>query len=171
MSDPFGSKETKTMIFNMLKVLGGHTVEVRFQGGGDSGEIEDACLLDANDNEISMDGITYDWPTTKADFDHAQQKWVETTEIKPTPLSDILRDATETMLEQQGLDWYNNDGGQGSMTIDLSTTPPTVTLNVGINYTQTDEHEYDYTDGDDEYDEGEETVIDPEVSGAVGEGK
>ena len=158
MSDPFGSKETKTMIFNMLKVLGGHTVEVRFQGGGDSGEIEDAYLFDANQNEIKMDGITYDWPKVKSHFEVGQQKWISTTEIEPTPLSDILRDATETMLEQQGLDWYNNDGGQGSMTIDLSTTPPTVTLQVGINYTQTDEHEYDYTDGDDEEEENERTA-------------
>jgi hypothetical protein len=38
MATPFPNPEQKTLLFNMLKVLGGHRVIVNFAGGGDSGE-------------------------------------------------------------------------------------------------------------------------------------
>ena len=158
MASLFDNKETKTIVFNMLKVLGGVEAVVEFQGGGDSGEIHDACLLDAYGKEIDMDGVTYDWRVTTSYFDQDKKDWVQQTTIQPVELSDILRDTTEEMLEEQGLDWYNNDGGQGSMRIDLTQSPPTVTLQVGINYTTTDEHEFDYTDEE----EDEETITSEE---------
>jgi len=150
MSDPFNTKEARGIIFGMLKVLGGQKVVVSFQGGGDSGEIEEAALFDAKGEIVDLDGITYPWPEEVSIFDDGKQTWDKKTQIKPTSLSDILRNATEQMLENEGLDWYNNDGGQGEMTIDLTKTPPTVTLNVGINYTQTDNHSFDYTDTEEE---------------------
>ena len=162
MSDtamPFPSKEKKTMLFNMLKVLGGHRVIVHFQGGGDSGEIEQGILYDANEKEIDMTGITYDWDSEQTNFDPQTNKWVTVESTNQTELSDILRIVTETMLENEGLDWYNNDGGQGQLTIDLTKTPPTVVLTVGLNYTSTEEHEFDFTEDEDE---DEETVTSKE---------
>jgi hypothetical protein len=82
--------------------------------------------------------------------DSIKQEWVETDETKLTPVLDVLRDATEIMLEESGLDWYNNEGGQGSLTIQLDQSPPSVVLNVGVNTTTTDDHEFDYTDDEEE---------------------
>lgn len=146
---------------NMLKVLGGHSAVVEFQGGGDSGEIHNAVLYDQNNKEIDCSGITIDWTKRIALHDPLRQEWVERDETMPTPVLDVLRDMAETMLENEGLDWYNNDGGQGSLNIDLTQSPPTITLNVGINYTHTEEHEFDYTDFDDET-EDEGTVTSEE---------
>jgi len=155
----FDTREQKELFFNMLKVLGGHRVIVNFQGGGDSGEVETGTLYDAHENEISMDGITFDWAKTSDEFDHETGKWVTKTKEMPMELGEVLRDVTESLLEHEGFDWYNNEGGQGTLTIDLTKTPPTVMLNVGINRMETDEHEFDYTDADEE---DEETVTSEE---------
>ena len=155
MATVFPDKERKTLLMNMLKVLGGHSAVVEFQGGGDSGEIHNAVLYDQNNKEIDCSGITIDWTKRIALHDPLRQEWVERDETMPTPVLDVLRDMAETMLENEGLDWYNNDGGQGSLNIDLTQSPPTIVLNVGINYTQTDDHEFDYTDYDD-YEEKED---------------
>ena len=166
MAKIFPNKEQKTIFLNMLKVLGGHVARVSFSGGGDSGEINDAELLDANMNHISMDGITFEWTTTTDQWVDAVGEgkqtdalgrtgsWKTVTITETLPIADILKNVTEQMLEYEGLDWYNNEGGQGSLDILLYTTPPTITLNVGINEVVTHDHEFDYTDDDED-----ETVI------------
>ena len=156
MATVFPSKEKKTLLMNMLKVLGGHTAVVEFQGGGDSGEINDAILYDQNRQEIDCTGVTFDWHSESEAFDPVKNTWETHSKFGPVPVLDILREVTEQMLENEGLDWYNNDGGQGQLTIDLTQSPPTIVLNVGINYTQTDEHEFDYTDADEDGEGGEE---------------
>jgi hypothetical protein len=61
MATPFPNPEQKTLLFNMLKVLGGHRVIVNFAGGGDSGDIDAALLLDQYEKEIDCTGITIEW--------------------------------------------------------------------------------------------------------------
>jgi len=149
----FPSIEQKKLLLNMLKVLGGHTVHVSFSGGGDSGSIDDAVLRDRHGKEINCEGITIDWTTEFSEYNPLEQgseKWTEREETKKTPVLEVLKNITDQMLEQQGLDWYNNDGGQGSLEIDLTASPPTIVLNVGINHMHTEDHEFDYTDFDDE---------------------
>lgn len=160
MATVFPDKEKKTLLMNMLKVLGGHSAVVEFQGGGDSGEIHNAVLYDQHGREIDCTGVTFDWHSKSDVFNDGV--WEEQDKFGPVPVLDILREVTEQMLENEGLDWYNNDGGQGALNIDLSQSPPTIVLNVGINYTQTDEHEFDYTDADEDEDEAE-TVISQEI--------
>lgn len=167
MAKIFPNKEQKTIFLNMLKVLGGHVARVSFSGGGDSGEINDAELLDANMNPINMDGITFEWTSTTdkwvadatsdtglEDLLGRKGAWKTVTITETLPIADILKNVTEQMLEHEGLDWYNNEGGQGSLDILLYSSPPTITLNVEINRIETDEHEFDYTDDDED-----ETVI------------
>lgn len=144
MSKIFPDKEQKTMLLNMLKVLGGHKVVVNFSGGGDSGEIDHGELFDANDHPINMEGITFDWTSNSDRW--VEGKWQTVVETQTLPLAEILQRITEQMLEDSGHDWYNNEGGQGQLEILLYTTPPTITLNVGINVTTTEDHEYDYTE-------------------------
>jgi hypothetical protein len=150
MATPFPNPEQKTLLFNMLKVLGGHRVVVNFAGGGDSGSIDEALLLDQYGKEIDCTGITIEWTKRVSLRDSIEQDWVDTDETKLTPVLDVLRDATEIMLEESGLDWYNNEGGQGSLRIQLDQSPPSVVLNVGVNTTTTDDHEFDYTDDEEE---------------------
>lgn len=153
MANPFPDKDQKHVLITFLRMIGGVQVVVSFQGGGDSGEIDEAKVYDKDGKELDISVSKLDWTTEKEVFKDGE--WVQEAEQGWVVVKDILRNATETMLENEGLDWYNNDGGQGMMTIDLLAEPPVITLNVGINYTQTDEHEFEYTDYDD-YEEKED---------------
>lgn len=157
MSTIFPSKQAKQDLLTLLKILGGHLVEVSFSGGGDSGSIDGVHLTDREGNAIDLKGATLPWFEETSEFDHKTNKWVK--EVKPVeamPLDEILIKITEDALEIERLDWYNNEGGQGRLSIDLSQTPPTINLNVGINRMETDDHDFDYTTFDDEEEESEE---------------
>lgn len=160
MSGVFQSKDQKDLFLTLLKVMGGRTAEVAFDGSGDSGSIEEARLLDQEGKEIDLTNATFDWYETKSEWDEPNGKWVRKHVPVPNmPVADILKNICEDALEESGHDWYNNDGGYGSLNIDLTTTPPEIKLNVSIRYTSTEDHEYDLNEEDDEESEGNNASI------------
>ena len=146
MANPFPSKDNKTVLFTLLRMIGGATVQVQFQGGGDSGEILDADLFDKEGKRRELSDTKILWTIEKDKF--VNNEWITEAVEEFMPVKEVLRHVTETMLENEGLDWYNNDGGQGELVIDLTEEPPSVVLKIGINYMHTDDHEYDYTERD-----------------------
>ncbi len=146
MSKAFPSTKHRTLLLSTLKLLGIKSVTVSFQGGGDSGEITGAEALDAHGKPVDISKHAIEWEESRGSFDSNQNRWVESTQSKTKALEEIFTTITECALEEQGLDWYNNDGGQGELIIDLQTSPPTINLNVGINYTETTDHSFDYTE-------------------------
>lgn len=151
MANPFPDKDKKNVLITFLRMIGGVRVVVDFQGGGDSGEVSNAQLFDKHEKTIDITKSKLDWSTEKDVFKDGV--WSTESEQNFVVANDILVRATETMLENEGLDWYNNDGGQGSLTIDLTTEPPTMLLDVNINRMETDNYEFDYTDPEEEGDE------------------
>ena len=148
---PFPNPDRKQLLMTLLKVMGGQTVEVAFSGGGDSGCIESVSLLDSEGKEISLDNAEFEWERDVSMRNRETNEWLERTEVTTMPLRDILERICEDCLETTDLDWYNNEGGQGSLEIDLRTDPPNINLNVEINYTHTDTHAFDFTeDGEEE---------------------
>ena len=144
MSGVFQSKDQKDLFLTLLKVMGGRTAEVAFDGSCDSGSIEEARLLDQEGKEIDLTNATFDWHDNKSEFDDEKKGWVRHKVPAPAkPVRDILVQICEDALDDAGHDWYNNDGGYGQLTIDLTTTPPEVKLQVSIRYTSTDDYEYD----------------------------
>lgn len=92
------SLKTATL-FAALKDAGVTRVEIRYDGGGDSGQVEDV--------EYEGDGIDA---------------------INESNLTDKfngdLEDLAYHILEYHyGYDWYNNDGGYGNIIINLTDTP------------------------------------------------
>lgn len=157
MSYIFPNEDSKTLLFTLLKILGGRKVEVHFSGGGDSGNIDNACLLNQDNEPIDIQKASLPWFENKSSFDSTTNKWVNTFEqVESMPLNDILVGLTENALENEGLDWYNNEGGQGAFRIDLTTTPPSIELTVEINRTEVDSYDFDYTENKDE--EGEDNA-------------
>lgn len=91
------------------------SIEVTFDGSGDSGSIEDI--------QISSNGIPINdekhhlevWVKPSPHFDQEQRKWVQ-----PPPALEVrsLRTFVENhvyeALEATGVDWCNNDGGYGT---------------------------------------------------------
>lgn len=159
MKTPFPNKDRKELLMTLLKVMGGAQVIVSFQGGGDSGEVNDVGLYNADNDEISLGNAVFEWEDTSSYFDHDANTWKSKTVVQEMPVHDILAKIAEDCLEQTDLDWCNNDGGQGNLLIDLTTTPPSIELNVGINYTHTEDHTFDFTyDDEGEEEENERTA-------------
>jgi hypothetical protein len=150
MSSIFPSKERQQTLMTLLKMLGGDKVEVSFSGGGDSGEVNSVELIDPKGGYIVLDNAELEWEAESSDFDAEANKWVKVTKVELRPLAQILTDITYAALDTTSLDWYNNDGGQGTLTIDLTTTPPSIELNVEINYTHTESHGFEFTDEEEE---------------------
>jgi len=87
-------------LFAALKDAGVTNVEIRYDGGGDSGQVEDV--------EYDGENITTDL-NDKFDGD--------------------LQDLATHILEQHyDYDWYNNDGGYGNIRIDLEGDTPEITI-------------------------------------------
>jgi hypothetical protein len=146
MSKAFPSTKHRTLLLSTLRLIGVKTITVSFQGSGDSGEITGAEALDVQGKPVDISKHSIEWEETYGSFCSDQNKWVEGSQVTTKSLEEIFTTITECALEEQGLDWYNNDGGQGDLTIDLSTSPPTIELNVGINYMETTQHSFDYTE-------------------------
>jgi hypothetical protein len=157
MSAVFQSKDQRDVFLTLLKVMGGRTAEVWFDGSGDSGSIEGARLVGQEGKEIDLTNATFDWHEQKGEFDKEKNQWVKKYAPAPAkPVHDILVQICEEALEDTGHDWYNNDGGYGQLVIDLTTTPPEVKLEVHIRYTSTEDYEYDLNDT--ELEEAEEQL-------------
>lgn len=151
----FPNKDSKTLLLTLLKVMGGYKVEVSFSGGGDSGSIDDVNLLDSNGESIDLQGAEFEWQR-ETSF-HDGNEWRKSMKTEVMPVFEILRGITEDALNETDLDWYNNEGGQGQLTIDLAQDPPKIDLLVEINYTHTESHNFDLNEEDEE-EENERTA-------------
>ena len=148
----FPSKFHRDLVLTQLRTLGVSQVEVSFSGGGDSGSIDKADCVDANGKRIELPTTKFDWPRERTSYTgDAANPWKRETYTDKLTLEQILEALTNDALEEQNLDWYNNDGGQGSLTIDFTQSPPDIQLEVGINITSTED--YNFTFSDEEYEE------------------
>jgi predicted phosphoadenosine phosphosulfate sulfurtransferase len=146
----FPSPEHKIILLTQLRTLGVKTVEVTFSGGGDSGSIDDVNAYDNDMKDVDLMVHSLDWPEEVSTLDTTTKTWVHTEHISLKSLDHILRNVTESALAESGLDWYNNDGGQGSLLIDFNKSPPEISLDVGINYTTTEDHTIDLNEEDED---------------------
>ena len=135
MNQIFANEQEKTTLLTQLNLLGAREVRVEFQGGGDDGQVDGVYITDQNDNYIDIPEDMIAWTTQTYGDQQSEQR--------PTKLVDALEDLCSRALDNTGLDWYNNEGGQGNLTIDFKENPPSIKLNVGINHTTTDYYEYD----------------------------
>ena len=146
----FPSPEHKIILLTQLRTLGVKTVEVAFSGGGDSGSIDSVNAYDNNMKDVDLMVHSLDWPEEVSTLDTTTKTWVHTEHISLKSLDHILRSVTNDALAESGLDWYNNDGGEGVLLIDFNHSPPEIKLNVGINYTTTEDHEIDLNEEDED---------------------
>ena len=145
MSDKrfFDSKDEAVALTTQLKMLGVHKVQIAFSGAGDSGEIEYIDLFDANEEQVAMPTDMIAW--TKQVY--GEQK----PETKQVKLRDALEDIGYRVLDETGMDWYNNEGGQGYVYLNVdSGVVFNVNVDMEINITQTEDHEFEYDPNEDE---------------------
>jgi hypothetical protein len=130
----YPSQQEKETLMTQLNLLGAKEVVVEFRGGGDEGQVDGVYYIDVNGNaqDIPTDMIAWTKQT------YGKQ---ENTQEKITMI-DVLEDVCYRALDGTGLDWFNNEGGQGNLRIDLRESPPKTTLHVGINEMTTEDHEF-----------------------------
>ena len=142
MQNIFPSNEEKQKLLTQLNLLGAKQVYVEFRGGGDEGQIESVYYQDRQDNHLEIPKDMISW--TQIAYGN------KTLEPKEMTLVDVLEDLCYRALDGTGLDWYNNEGGQGSLVIDFTESPPKTSLNVGINHMSTEDYDYELDEEDTE---------------------
>ena len=88
-------------LFAALKDAGVTNVEIRYDGGGDSGQVED----------VEYDGTNLDHTSLNDKFE-----------------GDLQDLATHILEQHYDYDWYNNDGGYGDIRIDLEGDTPEISI-------------------------------------------
>lgn len=94
--------------------LGIEKITIRFAGSGDSGSIEEIDMV--------KDG--------------------QTTMLDPEDFSKEVEDFAYDYLAGTGVDWYNNDGGQGTIEFDFTAVPMIFMADVEINISQVETAHY-----------------------------
>jgi hypothetical protein len=88
-------------LFAALKDAGVTNVEIRYDGGGDSGQVED----------VEYEGTNLDHTSLSDKFE-----------------GDLQDLATHILEQHYDYDWYNNDGGYGNIRIDLEGDTPEISI-------------------------------------------
>jgi len=94
------SLKTATL-FAALKDAGVTNVNIRYDGGGDSGQVED----------VEYEGTNLDHTSLNDKFE-----------------GDLQDLATHILEQHYNWDWYNNDGGYGNIRINLEEDTPEITI-------------------------------------------
>lgn len=133
----------------LLPILREHrirSVGVSFDGGGDSGSIDYVTPYPIETQE-RFDALTAEYLKTERMFDDGLWRSVV------TPTQGSIREAIEALtydyLEETDVDWYNNDGGYGELTIDVE--EGTVKLEIHVRFSDSDlqySGEYDIETGE-----------------------
>ena len=120
----------KAVVIPPLRTAGIARVEVRFDGYGDSGAVEECACLDAAGAAIACPDITLQGgEADKADG--AGSKETQT-------LGEALEQLTYLALERHHPGWEINDGACGELVIDVAEA--TFVLDCSLRFTATDDH-------------------------------
>ncbi len=123
-------QQLKTVILPRLQDAGIARVEIRFDGCGDSGAVEECACLDA-----ACAGI----PCPDETLLEGEAGSVDRTGSRePQSLGQALEQLTYLALERHHPGWENNDGACGELVIDVAEA--TFVLDCSLRFTATDDH-------------------------------
>lgn len=116
----------------VLPVLRQHGIThviVYFSGGGDSGQIDQVYFTP---HRVGVGQIA----VFSEVMTHRREgtQWVRERAVQQMEAEEAIRALTDEYLEEVDVDWYNNDGGQGHLEINVEAG--TVELEVSTNYTE-----------------------------------
>lgn len=148
LSTLFVSEEAYLKFVNLLNGLGVKSIRSEFSGCGDSGAIDYIGFFSINIDEtigsyVERNGsklMVGDTPLNEEEFCKLSE-W-EQKNLAPSTLYRFIERLTGGALDLVGLDWYNGNGGQGEMRFKVLPDELVIDLEVGINYTETDDYSY-----------------------------
>jgi hypothetical protein len=123
----------KAVVFDALAAAGITSVVAEFDGGGDSGQIDD-ILAYAGDNRV-------DFPSTNIKLHSADWGQQELC-AKEASHYDAVEDLCYGFLEQTHAGWENNDGAYGQFTFDVAGRKIELDFNGRFTDTWSDAHTF-----------------------------
>ena len=123
-------QQLKVAILPRLQEAGIARVEIRFDGCGDSGVVEECACLDAAGAGIPCPDVTL----LEGEADSVDR----TGSREPQSLGQALEQLTYLALERHHPGWEINDGACGELVIDV--TEATFVLDCSLRFIATDDH-------------------------------
>lgn len=91
-----------------------------FDGSGDSGQVDDATYKMIGSNSFKRKpelDVTVPVRTTVTEYSQEEGRYIKRTEMQETKLLTAFENLVEQVLDETGVNWYNNEGGYGEMTL------------------------------------------------------
>ncbi|NLR41687.1 DUF6878 family protein [Novosphingobium sp. ERW19] len=123
-------QQVKVAILPRLQDAGIARVEIRFDGCGDSGAVEECACLDAAGAGIPCPDVTL--------LEGEAGSVDRTGSREPQSLGQALEQLTYLALERHHPGWEINDGACGELVIDVAEA--TFVLDCSLRFTATDDH-------------------------------
>lgn len=120
--------ENLRAVLPVLRANGVESVRVTFDGSGDSGSIDAAEYepkIEAGDIMVQVQRGTQEF---------VQGEWRHFAGLEEVSLSNAIDDIANDYLEETGVDWFNDSGGDGELVIDVAAG--TVSLEVNVRFTE-----------------------------------
>ena len=117
------AESSRLVIMNAMHKAGVKAILVSFSGSGDDGSIGDIVKIDELSQNI--------WEGEALDKNEEEEN-----------LKELVEDYCYAYLEGTGVDWYNNDGGQGTFLFDCITVPHVFECTVEYNIMHTEVGHY-----------------------------
>jgi hypothetical protein len=154
---------TVEIMMNNLLNAGLKKAIVHFDGCGDSGSIESVNYY--KDHNVLVTDLSvlhssalkdekYPYESCSSAWDSVSNKWNETWTSEFANANKLIEIIAYEKLEESGIDWYNNDGGFGELTLFFNSK--NVELDVNQRYTEVNSYTFKYNylgKADDEGDE------------------
>lgn len=125
--------ENLRRILPVLRANQIETVTVNFDGSGDSGSIDEIYYSPYERTQAAR-GLTAEHLATERFFDDG--RWTSRVTPQQASLDDALTALTDDYLSETDINWYDGDGGYGTIEIDVQAG--TVELNVYVRNIQTE---------------------------------
>lgn len=159
---PFYDEDERNRFFAQIQLLDIAYITVDYSGGGDSGAIDSVTAMNKDNSMMPLPkDVTFQGKRIRAW--HEGEKWHKKVEDHTYTMEEYITHITEVALEATGLDWYNNDGGQGSFDIKVTSDGIELNLAVGINETHVDTSTFTF--GTEGMQGGDEDLKDNEEGG------
>ena len=129
-------KKSRDALLVSLKTHGVTHVTAEYEGGGDSGGVE---TVTAQPDNVNLDSVQVTMPVTGQVYRDGE--WVEETKDETMSLTNAVHQFVYDALRAHYPGWENNDGGRGTVTIDVE--EGSAKLEHTVFYTESTDYEHD----------------------------
>ena len=136
--DELANKAKFELVWAELRHLEIPEIIVTFSGEGDSGQIDDVSVSGI----VALPGAEARYALLNEAF-HGTFVTVHPDEA-PVRLHTLIEELTDPLISDQGVNWWDNDGGFGECRWDASAEPPLISVSISERVVHTVEHGFEF---------------------------